>query len=142
MSCVSPTAGCDARCFLRRPGCGIRGQPDLYHLLSSRSSGSSDDPAPSVLLWRSSMRNRFHSLTLAGLLFVPMLSSAHAQVLDQSNAGAVAGSFFGYFWQGQTFRPSANTSVGGGFRIYSERALTGLLMVELWSDVASNGGAT
>ena len=89
------------------------------------------------------MRNRTYAVALTGLLLGSAFSTTQAQVVDQSNFGPNQGSTWAYFWWGQTFRPSANTSVGGGFLIGSVRnAVTGTMTVELWSDVASHSGAT
>lgn len=87
---------------------------------------------------------KLHLGVAAGLLLVPMFSTTQGQIVDQSNYANQ-----GYFatanrWQGQTFRPSANTSVGAGFNLWAFQgsAFSGLLTVELWTDVASNSGAT
>jgi hypothetical protein len=80
---------------------------------------------------------------LAGLLLAPMSRTVYAQVVDQSNFGPNRGSAFAYFWMGQTFRPSQNSSVGGGFIIGSIfNPVVGMMTVQLWSDVPSNTGAT
>ena len=89
------------------------------------------------------MRNRYYSVALAGLLLAPMFSAVHAQILDQSNYANQGVLYYANVWSGQTFTPSANTSVGAGFNFKAGgRATGGIATLELWSDIASNTGAT
>ena len=89
------------------------------------------------------MRKRFYSLATAGLLLASVAPAARAQLVDQSNYQNNGPFGYSRDWNGQTFRPSANTSAGAGFNLrnYSSAGGSGILTVELWSDVASNGGA-
>ena len=82
---------------------------------------------------------KLYSLATAGLLLASVAPEARAQVVDQSNY-QVDGPFDrSDRWNGQTFRPSANTSAGAGFNL-RYGAGSGTLTVELWSDIASNSG--
>ena len=83
----------------------------------------------------------------SGLLtFVSLMAlcgAVEASTIDQSNY--VVDSIFGELqnWNGQTFRPSQDTSAGAGFNLWAlGGADSNILTVELWSDVPSNSGAT
>ena len=81
---------------------------------------------------------------MVGLLLGTIAAPMSAQVVDQSNYGA--GSAFGSTnsWQGQTFRPAANTSAGAGFQVFnwSGGDFAGTMEIQLWSALASTPGAT
>jgi hypothetical protein len=90
------------------------------------------------------MRGRFYSIAIAGLLLAPVFSTMQAQIVDQSNYVNLGVNAQSLFWNGQTFTPSASTSAGAGFNLYAQDGISGsgILTVELWSDVPSNSGAT
>lgn len=81
---------------------------------------------------------------MVGMLLSVFAASASAQVIDQFNSGGVTRFGSSQAWQGQTFRPTANTVVGAGFMVSNEAGSvqSGTLTVQLWSDIASNSGAT
>jgi hypothetical protein len=82
----------------------------------------------------------FSGLALAALC-VSAIAPLAAQAIDQSNSGL--GCCFGgaTSWQGQTFRPTATTSAGGGFSFYSTAPTTGTIKIALWDRLASDAGA-
>ncbi len=89
------------------------------------------------------MHKRVYAVAVAGLLLASSAASLRAQVVDQSNYGPQG--LFGSAdsWQGQTFRPAAGTSAGGGFDVINYGGdMTGVMTVQLWDALASSGGAT
>ena len=81
---------------------------------------------------------------MVGMLLSVFAASASAQVIDQFNSGGVTRFGTSQAWQGQTFRPTANTVVGAGFMFSNDASSVqaGTMTVQLWSDIASNNGAT
>jgi hypothetical protein len=80
---------------------------------------------------------------LAGALLAATNSTAHAQVVvDQSQAYPQYGLVWANGWVGQQFIPSLTNSAGAGFYLQAGPASTGIFTVELWTDIASNPGAT
>ena len=80
-------------------------------------------------------------VALTAILFAPQLAVVQGQVVDQSNYVSQCCFAPTSGFAGQTFRPSQGTSAGAGFLIDAHVPASGTLMVELWSDVASNVGA-
>ena len=81
------------------------------------------------------------ALTLSALLAAP----SYAQAIDQENpnVGATNAFHWTYFWQGQTFTPTANTVVGAGVFLQGwddNVSTTATLDMQLWSDRPDLGG--
>ena len=74
------------------------------------------------------------------LLLSPVLRSASAQVIDQSqlvNSGLAAYAVMGF--NAQSFRPSANTSVGAGFGVKNlGSAYSGTMTIQLWTGLPAS----
>jgi hypothetical protein len=90
------------------------------------------------------MRLRASSVALAALLLAPGSSTAFAQVVDQANYANFQQFGQADGWNGQTFRPSALTSIGAAFNLWDRglNPFSSTLTIQLWSDVPSNAGAT
>ena len=90
------------------------------------------------------MRNHFAVIAAATILLGPAAASADAQTVDQSNY--VFGNPYSQtsIWVAQSFRPTANNSVGAGFVLdaWQGSPVSGTMTVELWTDIPSNGGAS
>ncbi len=93
---------------------------------------------------RGDMRRHVFSAVTAGLLLASSSAVLKAQIVDQSNYGAYGYYNFGHAWQGQTFRPTLTTSVGGGFEFlnYSSGPQSGVVTIHLWDALASTSGAS
>jgi PEP-CTERM motif len=88
------------------------------------------------------MRRLLQSGAVLAILLLTGAARMEAQTLDQSNVGP-SGLFGSAFqWQGQTFRPTANTVAGGGFNLSAQFTTSGTLSIQLWDQLASNPGAT
>lgn len=90
------------------------------------------------------MRLGASSLALVALLVAPAGSTVFAQVVDQANYANFQQFGQADAWNGQTFRPSALTSVGAAFNLWNRgfNPFSSTLTIQLWSDVPSNAGAT
>jgi hypothetical protein len=89
------------------------------------------------------MHGRFKSLTLVGALLAATHATANAQVVvDQSQSYAPYGEVTANGWVGQQFIPALTNSAGAGFYLQAGPASTGIFTVELWTDIASNPGAS
>lgn len=91
------------------------------------------------------MHGRLKSLTLAGALVAVTQATANAQVVvDQSQPLVQNGLVTANGWVGQQFIPSLTNSAGAGFYLLeaSGQGNAGTFTVELWTDIASNPGAS
>ena len=89
------------------------------------------------------MPHRLTTLAFAGALLVATHSTAAAQVVvDQTQSYAQYGTVTANGWVGQQFIPSLTNSAGAGFYLQAGPASTGIFTVELWTDIASNPGAS
>ena len=90
------------------------------------------------------MHGRLKTLALAGALLAAMQATADAQiVMDQSQLIVQNPMVSANGWVGQQFIPSLTNSAGAGFYLGSSaQPNTGIFTVELWTDIASNPGAT
>ena len=90
------------------------------------------------------MHGRLTTLALAGALLAAIHSTANAQVVvDQSQPIVTYDLVSANGWVGQQFIPSLTNSAGAGFFLNnSAQRNTGIFTVELWTDIASNPGAS
>ena len=89
------------------------------------------------------MYGRFKTLALAGALLAATQATAAAQVVvDQSQLIVQNPMVSANNWLGQQFIPSLTNSAGAGFFVGAGPATTGIFRVELWTDIASNPGAS
>ena len=83
------------------------------------------------------MRPSWLAVPTMVLLLSPLHAAVSAQIVDQSqlvNSGLAAYAVSG--WNGQTFKPTANTSVGAGFGIKNlGAAYSGTMTIQLWTGV-------
>jgi hypothetical protein len=90
------------------------------------------------------MLGRLRILTLAGSLLTATQATAGAQVVvDQSQPINPYGEVSANGWAGQVFTPALTNSAGAGFFLENNaQPNTGTFTVELWTDIASNLGAS
>lgn len=89
------------------------------------------------------MHHRLTTFAVAGALLAAAHSTARAQVVvDQTQAYAQYGLVTANGWVGQQFIPTLTNSAGAGFFLEAGATITGTFTVELWTDIASNPGAT
>ncbi|MDB4893188.1 MAG: sorting protein [Gemmatimonadetes bacterium] len=83
------------------------------------------------------------TLALAGALLAATQATANAQVVvDQAQPLVYYDLVTANGWVGQQFIPSLTNSAGAGFYLQAGPPSTGIFTVELWTDIASNPGAT
>ncbi len=90
------------------------------------------------------MHGGLKTLALAGALLAASHSTAGAQVVvDQSQLLNPYAEVSANGWAGQQFIPSLTNSAGAGFYLENNaQPNTGIFTVELWTDIASNLGAS
>ena len=89
------------------------------------------------------MFGRFKTFTLVGALLAATQATANAQlVVDQSQLYPQNPTVSANGWVGQQFIPSLTNSAGAGFYLLAGPPSTGIFTVELWTDIASNAGAS